>query len=332
MHAIHRPFPRPAVVAVLAVLAVHAPPFGTHALASDAGDAFDVVEHPGRVQISLGDVEVATYIYQDDEILRPFFANVRTSSGIPATRPHPPLEGVDATDHAAMHPGIWLAFGDISGEDFWRNRGRIEHVRFTEPPHVSQGQLTFATESRLLAAKDTARSDAELGRMESYILLRPIRGGWLLDWQATFRANGEPLVFGDQEEMGFGARVATPLTEQRGGTLTSSSGRTSAAETWGQPAAWCDYAGTVSGTQVGITLIASSENFRTSWWHNRDYGVFVANPFGRAAMKQGGASRIEVPPARPLVLRFAAVIHEGDRYDAATVAAEVFAGDQERAR
>ena len=22
-------------------------------------------------------------------------------------------------------------------------------------------------------------------------------------------------------------------------------------------------------------------NFRTSWWHNRDYGVFVANPFGR---------------------------------------------------
>jgi len=52
-----------------------------------------------------------------------------------ARRPHhPPRAGKDSTDHDRMHPGIWLGFGDVSGVDFWRNRGRMEHVRFAEPP------------------------------------------------------------------------------------------------------------------------------------------------------------------------------------------------------
>lgn len=318
--------------AIVAALAMSLWSVATTALADDPDHGFSLTERPGRLRISLGEVVVAEYVYQDAEILRPFFANVRTAAGIPVTRPHPPREGTDAMDHATMHPGIWLAFGDISGHDFWRNRGRIEHLRFTEPPRSSPGQLAFASESRLLAAGDGERSETALGRMESRIVLRLVTDGWLLDWQATFHATAAPLVFGDQEEMGFAARMATPLTEQRGGMLTSATGRTSAAATWGQPAAWCDYAGNVSGRHVGITLLPFPDNFRVSWWHNRDYGVFVANPFGRAAMGQGEASRVEVPPETPLVLRFAAVIHEGDRYNAATVAAEVFAGDQERAQ
>ena len=65
-------------------------------------------------------------------------------------RTHPPGDG-DATDHATMHPGVWLAFGDINGEDFWRNKARIEHVAFTAEPAVAEGRLTFATENRLIA-------------------------------------------------------------------------------------------------------------------------------------------------------------------------------------
>jgi hypothetical protein len=51
-----------------------------------------------------------------------------------------------------MHPRVWLAFGDINGQDFWRNRRRIDHVRFTEPPQAEKEPLRFATECRLLAA------------------------------------------------------------------------------------------------------------------------------------------------------------------------------------
>ena len=31
----------------------------------------------------------------------------------------------DLDDHPTMHPGLWLAFGDINGADFWRNKGRV---------------------------------------------------------------------------------------------------------------------------------------------------------------------------------------------------------------
>jgi hypothetical protein len=46
------------------------------------------------------------------------------------------------------------------------------------------------------------------------------------------------------------------------------------------------------------------------WWHNRDYGVFVANPFGREAMKQGERSSIAPEPGQSMTLRFGAYLHE----------------------
>jgi hypothetical protein len=57
-------------------------------------------------------------------------------------------------------------------------------------------------------------------------------------------------------------------------------------------------------------LMASRRNFRESWWHNRDYGVFVANPFGRAAMKQGDRSSVAVAPGESLRLEFGALVHD----------------------
>jgi hypothetical protein len=55
-------------------------------------------------------------------------------------------------------------------------------------------------------------------------------------------------------------------------------------------------------------------NFRTSWWHNRDYGVFVANPFGRAAMKQGPNSQVTVRRGKPFRICFAAMAHDTTEY------------------
>jgi len=49
---------------------------------------------------------------------------------------------------------------------------------------------------------------------------------------------------------------ATAITEKNGGIITSSSGLSTAMHTWGQPAEWCDYSGTVNGQRVGIVLKA----------------------------------------------------------------------------
>jgi putative membrane-bound dehydrogenase-like protein len=287
-----------------------------------------------RVEIRLAGEPVASFVFRDPQIRRPYFANLRLPGGVQVTRRHPPVEGKDAMDHDTMHPGLWLGFGDLNGDDFWRNQGSIEHQRFLVEPQVDDGHLVFATECRLVS-----RHGEILGHLQNrYRLLpRPVRGinpkggeepapgveaapspAWLLIWEATLLADRQPLILGDQEEMGFGARVATVITEQNGGRLLNSAGKRTAAETWGQAADWCDYAGTVGGEAAGITLMADRNNFRTSWWHNRDYGVFVANPFGRQAMKQGDKSLITIDKGQSLSLRFGALIHHGLDMDGAS--------------
>jgi hypothetical protein len=72
------------------------------------------------------------------------------------------------------------------------------------------------------------------------------------------------------------------------------------------------------GKPIGITLLSDPKNLRPSWWHNRDYGVFVANPFGRAAMKQGEKSAVTVTPGGNFRLRFGALIHAGTEFNPAT--------------
>jgi hypothetical protein len=276
----------------------------SEALPPASGWAF---EDRGRgLALQLDGQQVAEFVYRDAKVLRPFFANVRAPGGVAVTRQHPPMAGTDATDHETMHPGVWLAFGDINGQDFWRNCGRIEHVRLTEPPQAEKERLRFSTECRLLAG-----DGATLGSLSNRFTLIALTNAWLMVWEATFQAGDAGLIFGDQEEMGFGTRVATALTEKNGGIITSSSGLNTAKSTWGQPAAWCDYSGTVNGQRVGITLMTDPANFRPGWWHNRDYGLMVANPFGREAMKQGDKSRVTVKRGESFRLRFGAAIHQG---------------------
>jgi hypothetical protein len=276
------------------------------------GDGFQFTQTPDRLVIAHSGQPVAEFVFRDERILRPYFANVHARGGLKVTRNHPPITGVDATDHDTMHPGIWLAFGDISGADFWRNKGRIEHVRFIEPLAVQDGRLTFATECRLRTAEGR-----NLCSLTNRFTLAAQTNAWLLVWDTTLRSDENDFTFGDQEEMGFGARVATAITEKNGGVITSSTGLKTAKNTWGQPAGWCDYSGTIDGRRIGITLLSDPNNFRPSWWHNRDYGVFVANPFGRAAMKQGDKSAVTVKRGEDFRLRFGAVMHAGDGYDAA---------------
>jgi putative heme-binding domain-containing protein len=270
---------------------------------------FSFVEQKDRLRISLGGQPIVDFVFRDEEIQRPYFANARLTNGVQVTRNHPPIKDVDAVDHDTMHPGIWLGFGDLSGQDFWRNKATMEHLRFVMAPTTSDGRLRFVTECRL-----KTNSGEPLCLLTNDFTLTARPNGWLLVWNAEFRADQREIVFGDQEEMGFGARVATSFTEKNGGMIRSSTDRKSAKETWGQAAQWCDYSGT--GPQSGgILLMASDKNFRNSWWHNRDYGVFVANPFGREAMKQGARSAVTVTKGETLRLTYGALIHDQRELD-----------------
>jgi len=279
----------------------------------DAKSKFGFEVKKDRLIMTYAEKPLGEYVWGDTAIRRPYFANVHGPTGTKITRNHPPIKGKDATDHDTMHPGIWLGFGQISGVDFWRNQGRIQHVKFLTPPTATEDRITFATDSDLLKA-----DGKRMGIMVNRYTLTRRPAGWLLVWDATFTATEQALVFGDQEEMGFGARIASECTEMKGGTLVSSHGVKTAKATWGKPAAWCDYFGTKDGQPIGITLMPSPKNFRESWWHNRDYGVFVANAFGRASMKQGAASTVPVKQGESLRILYGAMLHDGKDYDPAS--------------
>jgi hypothetical protein len=287
-------------VGLVGILAVSPPVF--------AEPVFRAEEKPGEIVIYKGEQALLRYVYQDDTVKRPYFCDVKTLSGIQVTRNHPPADG-DLQDHATYHPGIWLAFGDLNGADSWRGKATVEHVEFGEKPALGRGILTFTVRNRYWNdAHDAALCD----EVCTYYLTQG-RGAYLLVIESTFTPQDQALVFGDQEEMGLGVRMATGLSEKtaKGSVLTDGEFRTTARAVWGRQSDWCDYSGAIGGKPAGVTVFSHPGNFRRPWWHARDYGLLVANPFGRKAFTGGETSRIVVEPGKDFQLRYGIVVHDG---------------------
>lgn len=278
------------------------------------GTPLKVEQHADRLVVYRDLTPIATYVFRDPEILRPYFTNVRTPNDLAITRQHPPRAGIDSVDHATMHPGIWLAFGDVNGHDFWRNKDRVEHLEFVEPPTAKLvdkvGVVTFTVKNRYVSGNNVVCT--EVARHA----IRAERDGYLFLFDSEF-AGEQTIVFGDQEEMGLGIRVAEGITVRSGaGRIENSDKAQNEKEVWGKQADWCDYSGVIttkgkgkpgneeSKQRVGLLLVPHPQNFRRSWMHVRDYGLLVANPFGQRAFTKAEPSRIEIPPGQVLRLRF----------------------------
>lgn len=260
---------------------------------------------PDRLRISVSGQPVATYVFRDPGISRPYFADLRAPGGIPVTRTYPPVPGKDPTDHGTFHPGLWLAFGDLSGADYWRLKAAVRHEEFAQEPKGGRGRGSFTVINRYLSPDGQKVLCRETCR---YTLL--VRAnGYLLITDSTFRSDAGEFVFGDQEEMGLGVRVATPITVTNGGRITDSEGHRNEAQIRGKQPAWCDYSGSIDGRRVGITLMPDPKNPLRSWYHVRDYGLMVANPFAGQALGQGTPSRVAVKPGETLRLRFGVLLH-----------------------
>ena len=254
---------------------------------------------PDRLSIGHAGRPVADYVFSDPQVLRPHFQNLRAPSGARVTRTHPPAAG-DATDHDTMHPGVWLAFGDVNGQDFWRNKARIEHLAFTADPTVADGRLAFATRNRLVAQDGTPLAS----QTSRFTLAAAADHAFLLTWEAEIRGEGRELVFGDQEEMGLGVRMATDLTEKSGGLVVSSDGVKGAKAVWGNPATWVSYSRETDGRVRGVAIFPASSNPTPTWWHSRDYGAVVANGFGKRVLPASANGKLVVKPGDALKLRY----------------------------
>lgn len=257
-----------------------------------------------RIEVRAAGRTVATYRYRDPKIKRPYFTNLFTPDGQRVTRRHPPRKGTDSTDHATMHPGVWLAFGDLNGADFWRNKAAIEHAGFVQKPAVKNGVATFTVRNRYIAKGKAICVES------CRHTIRRIGTGYLLTYDSTFRSPNAPLVFGDQEEMGLGVRVNDRLRVRGGnGEIRNSDGKRNEKAVRGTNAEWCLYGGTLGGSQVGVVLMPHPKNFRKSWYHARNYGFLAANPFGRHALTGGKPSRVKIAAGQKLRLRIGLFVH-----------------------
>lgn len=308
------------VVCVLVALVIAWP---STASAASGWSADDV---DGALRMSWNDKPVARYVYKDPVISRPHFADLCAPSGVQVTRTHPPVAGADRMDHPEFHPGVWLAFGNLNEADNWRLKAKVEHHSFTSQPTAeADGAAEFTAENHYLDAdgKLICKSSAQHA-----LTVTPL--GLLVTYDETFTSDKE-FVFGDQEEMGFGVRLATPLRVEEGGPdpappgtgeIIADGGRRGSAEIWGQPAEWLDYRGQLNGEPAGMAIFCHPNNFRPSRMHARDYGFVCANPFATAAFKAGEPSRTVVRPGESLRLRYAVLCHSGAVLDEEQIDAE----------
>jgi hypothetical protein len=257
----------------------------------------------------LNDKPFITYSFNDSGISRPYFANAYAPSGVKITRNHPPAAD-DPQDHEKMHPGMWLAFGDLSGADSWRLAASIEHVRFISQPRTTEGALKFTVENRYISND----GQHEICREVCNYTMAALPKGVAVHWDSVFRSDRDSVVFGDQEELGLGVRLAKSIAVKSGlgGRILNSNGQKNEKQAWGQQADWCDYSGVVEGEFVGITIIPHPKNFRKAWCHARDTGFMAMNPFGRNAFTGGKMSAVVVPMNKPFQLRYAVLFHWND--------------------
>lgn len=279
-------------------------------ISAEGQPAIEFQRQPGAVVITAGGAPVATYFYADKEITRPFFAHAYAPGKVAVTRNHPPRPGIDDTDHGTtgnyFHPGIWLAFSSLNGNDYWRLKAAVRHERFVDEPATVDGSGTFTVRN---SYRDQQQAEVTVANETCRYTITSLPGAYVLVSDSLFRSDDRELSFGDEEEMGLAVRVATPLAVKHGGRLLDSAGRIGEKQIRGQHASWCNYSGTIDGLRAGVLLVPDSAISLTARYHARDYGLLAANPFARQALDAGDKLTTTIARGESLRLRFAVVLH-----------------------
>lgn len=272
--------------------------------AKDQGWSFVTVDD--QVRILRNDMPIATFVIRHPKIRRPFFQDIFTPGGMRVTRPIPPDPLSEDIDHDTMHPGLWLAFGDLNGVDYWRHKADVRHVRYSKPIAVENDALTFDVENHWLDVNGIDVICREFARYR----FSSIGPDAVLDWNSKLMTDLAAIKLGHQEEMGLGVRLTRPLTVKKGtGRIDCSNGGVDEKGTWGRHAIWWAASVPASGDSKkneslrrGVQILAKCDpGVRPFWGHTRDYGLIVANP---SPLPGSGVDAISIPAHGPLEFRF----------------------------
>ena len=231
-----------------------------------------------------------TAFFTGPDAPKPYLHPLRSASGKIVTRSFPmeKLPGESTSDQ--HHRGVWLGFKLVNGFNFWENEFSYHDPKAGKVVTQSIGEI---------------HSGADSGSVHATFRWLSPSGQPILEETRT-------MVFrGDAKDGAFCVRLAEPLIEKNGGVIVNSAGGRKMAQTWGQPASWVDYSGTVEGEKLGVALFEHPSSFHhPSRWHVRDYGLLAVNPFGAQAFdKQLPDATFTLPEGQSIHLRYRIVIH-----------------------
>jgi len=247
---------------------------------------------------------------------KPYLYPLSTAAGIVVTR-HFPMESFpgETTDHPHQR-GLFFSHGDINGYNFWA----------TEPgsntPKMGRMVLKKVLDAKSGEKSGTIRAVFEGQNSEGRAIMTETRSITFyqdprlrtIDYEIRIDAI-QKLTFNDTKEGTFGIRLATSMTEDKGGRMANAEGQETEKNVWGKRSPWVDYFGPVDGQTVGVAIFDDPANPRhPTYWHSRAYGLFAANPFGVRDFT-GDKSKdgsLTVDPGGSLRFRYRVVIHAGD--------------------
>ena len=268
-------------------------------------DRLLIVDEAGR--------PAAVFTFGDPLVGRPAIRDLHTPGGGMVTRPCPIRPGIDADDHATLHPGVMLCFSDLSGADPWRHKTAVRFVGFVGEPAITAGAVRFTFAAEYLAEPADFPTAMVVCREESTVTIadRSVAGMEVrvVTWDARLTAAGKPVTLADVEEMGFGIRLVKELSPKWGGRYLAAHGGQDEKGIFGTQADWCDAAGEVAGKRVGVTLVDRGDDARRAFLHARDYGWLLANAFGRRSYTKGESGAVTIPAGGTLDLQYALVLH-----------------------
>ena len=285
-------------------------------------------DRPDRLVITQDSRPLAEYMKSGDRrTSRPFFRSLHAPGGQQVSINNPPGPG-EPDDHGGYHVGLYMAYGRLGDYDTWRLQDGVQFVEYVSPPAGTRGRGTFAVKSRYVANAG-AKSEQPAGEVFANevshftFLTRP--HGTLLVWESTFSSDIGEIIFGDQEEMGLSIRVNAPMNVEENptnratkkGRMLNARGDVNEdavrARNEQEPVEWCDYSGWVDGEFAGVLMMGNPRNHSLPYWHARDYGVLVNNPFASGDLGKGKPNKIVVKRGDQFTIRFGVLLHGGDK-------------------
>jgi len=307
---------------------------------SVSAQTIKIVEQKEKKQLDVYvDQQLFTsYCYWDSQ-KKPILYPLQTAKGTVVTRSFPVAKVAgERTDHP-HHVSSWFNYGNINGVDFWNNSGGKGSEKMGTISHRAvKGIRNGRGRGELDVAMDWIMPDGtKVLQQDETITFRAAKDLRIIDRVITLTAQGQKVVFGDSKEGALGIRVARQLeepstqplvfTDEQGnptkvavldntgvnGVYLSSEGLVGEKDSWGKKAKWMTLSGRVNDEDVVIGIFDHPKNpLYPTYWHNRGYGLFAANPFGAKEFTKGQTVlNYTLEPGQKVTMRFRILIHSG---------------------